>query len=294
MTRVVGYRVPMKASAGPHSIDAEDLPPQGEEALWLQLRQFSGVLVAFSGGVDSAFLLAAAQQALGTDRVRAVIGVSASVPAVQREQASRVAQQLNVSLESIETFETENPDYQSNLGDRCFWCKDTLYTVLSQIRLPSGWQIVDGTNADDLDGHRPGRAAAEALGIRSPLVDAGLRKAEIRELSRRRGLLTADLPSSPCLASRFPAGTRVTVTGLQRVEAAEDALRSMGFDGFRVRDHGEMARLEMLPQDIAKVASQDMRRRVSLALRALGYRWVAIDVDGYQQGSGSTLSSINV
>ncbi len=291
---MLGYRETMKAPTGPLSSASMRLPPQGEEALWRELRQFPGVLVAFSGGVDSSFLLAAALDALGPDRVRAVMGVSASVPKVQKEQAAGVAAVLGIAVEYIATHETENAAYQANEGDRCFWCKDTLYTVLRGIELGSGWQIVDGTNVDDLAGHRPGHAAAVALGVRSPLVDADLKKVEIRALSRSRQLVTADLPSSPCLASRFPAGTRVTVEGLHRIEAAEEVLRSFGFRGFRVRDHGEIARLEMQADDIATLAAPGTRTRVSSALRALGYRWVGVDLDGYQHGSGSLPASVDV
>lgn len=273
----------------------EIFAPETREAhLSALIDRMGGVLVAFSGGVDSSYLLAVAVERLGVGRVRAVMGVSPSVPEVQRAQARTVAAHLGIPLEAVETSETENADYLANRGDRCFHCKDTLYTVLRGFEPPSGGFIVDGTNRDDVDGHRPGHAAATASGVRSPLLEVGLRKADIRHLSRRRGLPTADLPSSPCLASRFPAGIPVTVDGLARVEKAEDALRRLGFGESRVRDHGEIARLELVGADLERAATPELRLAIVAALRALGYRWVALDLDGYRQGSGSLPASLDV
>ena len=288
----IGYSCPVESPAS--TVEPLLSPEAREQRLVAWLGDVPGVLVAFSGGVDSSYLLAVAVDRLGTSRIRAVMGVSASVPEVQRAQARAVADQLGVRIEIAETAETENPDYIANRGDRCFHCKDTLYAVLAGMGVPTGWVIVDGTNRDDVDGHRPGHAAAQKAGVRSPLLEVGLRKDDIRTLSRRRGLPTADLPSSPCLASRFPAGVPVTVFGLGRVERAEAVLRDLGFVDFRVRDHGDIARLELGAADIARAAAPDVRARIADALRALGYRWVALDLDGYRQGSGSLPSALDV
>lgn len=259
-----------------------------EGRLKQHLGRLPGCVVAFSGGVDSSYLLWAAREALGSARVRAILGVSPSVSRSQVEQAERVARMLGVTLTRVQTTELEDERYRRNLGDRCYFCKDTLFRALGALDAPAGWAILDGTNRDDLDGHRPGRDAAREQGVSSPLAELGFRKEAIRRLSRIAGLPTAELPASPCLASRFPAGTPVTVEGLERVEAAEDFLRSLGFSEFRVRHHGELARIEALPSDIARLLDPELRSRVATRLRALGYRFVSVDLEDFRSGRGST------
>lgn len=270
-----------------HAADAPDLELQ--QLLMRRLDGLPGSIVAFSGGVDSSYLLWAAVRVLGTARVRAVLGTSASVPQVQIAQAERVAQAIGIPLMKIATSEVEDARYRANAGDRCFFCKDTLFRSLGALDVPSGWAILDGTNRDDLGGHRPGRAAAEQHAIQSPLADAGLTKAAIRRLSKAAGLPTADLPSSPCLASRFPAGVPVDEQALHRVEAAEAVVRALGFDEFRVRHHGDVARIEIPERDFARITSPGIRTVVASRLRALGYRFVSLDLEGFASGRGSTL-----
>ena len=247
-----------------------------------------GVVVAFSGGVDSSYVLYAAVRALGVGRVRAVMGVSPSVPTVQREQARGVAAGLGVPLEEISTAETSDPRYQANLGNRCFFCKDELYARMAELVLNGDLPVLDGTNADDVGGHRPGHEAARIRLVRSPLLEHGLGKAAIRRLSRRAGLPTADLPSSPCLASRFPAGVPVTEEGLARVEAAEAHIRGLGFVEFRVRHHGDVARLEVTAADFVRILGAEVRGSIDARLRALGSRFVAVDLGAFASGRGST------
>ncbi len=258
-----------------------------ETLLLRQLAEIPDPLVAFSGGVDSSYLLAVAVEARGPSRVRAVLGFSPSLAASQREQARRVAAGLGVAIEELATREIDRPEYRANLGDRCYFCKDTLFVAL-RARHPEA-TILDGTNADDLQGHRPGRRAAAEQGVQSPLADLGFSKAAIRRLSRARGLPTAGQPASPCLASRFPAGEPVTETGLRRIEAAEDFLHGLGFAVSRVRHHGDFARIEVPLADLPLLAGTDLGREVTARLEALGWSAVVLDPQGYRSGSGSVL-----
>jgi uncharacterized protein len=246
--------------------------------------------VAFSGGVDSSYLLWAAVRAQGAERVRAVLGVSPSVPKAQVDQAEDVARLVGSPLVRIATSELDDDRYRANAGDRCYFCKDTLFRAIGAMPTPPGWIVMDGTNLDDLGGHRPGRRAAGEHAVASPLAECGFTKAAIRRLSRLAGLPTADLPSSPCLASRFPAGVEVTADGLRRVEAAEEVLRSRGFRGFRVRHHGDLARIEVAGADFERLLDPRSRAAIAAALRALGYRFVSLDLEGYESGRGSTLA----
>jgi pyridinium-3,5-biscarboxylic acid mononucleotide sulfurtransferase len=260
-----------------------------QERLFERLRPLTGSVVAFSGGVDSSYLLWAATRAQGPERVRAVLGVSPSVPASQVEQAHLVARALAIPLSTIETRELDDDRYRANRGDRCYFCKDTLFRALEGLDVPEGWAILDGTNRDDLDGHRPGARAAHERSVLSPLAEIGLRKEAIRRLSRLAGLHTADLPSSPCLASRFPAGVEVTAEALMRVEAAEAALRAMGFTELRVRHHGDVARIELPGADVARMLDPATRTAISTSLCALGYRFVTLDLEDFRSGRGSTI-----
>jgi uncharacterized protein len=260
-----------------------------EDRLLARLRTLDGAVVAFSGGVDSSYLLWAAVAALGPARVRAVLGVSASVPAAQVAQAGRVAAMVGADLARLATSELEDERYRTNAGDRCYACKDTLFAAIAAAGVPPGWTIVDGTNDDDLGGHRPGRRAAGEHGVASPLAESGLGKEAIRLLSRAAGLPTADLPASPCLASRFPAGVPVTAEGLARVEAAEEALKALGFRELRVRHHGDLARIELGAAEQGRALDAGVRATIARRLRELGYRFVSLDLEPYASGRGATL-----
>lgn len=242
-------------------------------------------MVAFSGGVDSTFLARVAFDALG-EAVEAVTGISPSVAAAEREEAQALAAAIGIRHRFVETHELDNPAYVANSTMRCFHCKDELYGVLGAIAATSGGAtVVDGTNADDAGDWRPGRRAAAEHGVRSPLLELGFRKAEIRALSREMGLTTWDKPAMACLASRIPHGTAVTVEALDQVGAAEAALRRLGLRQLRVRHHGDVARIETDAEGMALFFAVENRERAVGALRNLGFRHVALDLAGYRQGS---------
>lgn len=243
------------------------------------------VLVAFSGGVDSTFVAAVAHDVLG-DRALAVTGLSPSVSDSERDDARRLADQLGLRWQTIATAEIANPEYVKNDANRCFFCKDELYGVLAALAAREGiGTIVDGCNVDDTGDYRPGRRAAQEHGVRSPLVEAGLTKAEIRELSRARGLPTWDKPAMACLASRIPYGTPVTVETLVRVGRAEAALRDLGLRQLRVRHHGDVARIETDREGMLRLLEDRVREEAVERVRSAGYRFVTIDLAGYRSGS---------
>ena len=251
------------------------------------MRSLAPVVVAFSGGVDSSYLAYKAHQVLG-DGAIAVTGESASVPSQQRKMAARIVDQIGIRHTIIDSQELERPEYAANSSDRCFYCKDELFAKLQAVAAECGSAtVLDGLNADDLGDFRPGRKAGEKHGIRSPLMEAELGKSEIRELSRRAGLPTADQPASACLASRFPYGVAITEEKLRIVDQGEETLREMGFRVFRVRHHEHLARLEFGPDDLKKALNHEVAARLAVLFKGLGYKYVTLDLEGYRTGSAN-------
>jgi pyridinium-3,5-biscarboxylic acid mononucleotide sulfurtransferase len=251
------------------------------------LKKLSPVIVAFSGGVDSSYLAFKAHQVLG-QKALAVMGESPSVPTQQRRMAAQILSRTGIACKIVNSHELENPEYSANPSNRCYYCKDELFTQLGVIAAEFGAvTILDGLNADDLSDFRPGRKAGEKHLVRSPLLEVGLNKEEIRELSRRAGLPTADQPASACLASRFPYGTRITEEKLKMVDRGEEALREMGFRVFRVRHHDSLARLEFGPEDLKKALNPEMASRLAAFFKNLGYKYVTLDLEGYRTGSAN-------
>jgi uncharacterized protein len=242
-------------------------------------------LVAFSGGVDSALLAFLAHQALG-DRALAITADSPSVPRRQLEEAARFAVTLGLPHEIITTDEVDDPQYQENAGNRCFFCKTELYGKMQQMAKERGYAVVlDGTNADDGGDHRPGMTAAEQHHVRSPLLEAGMDKADIRSLSKLAELPTWDKPASACLASRVAYGIEVTSEVLARIEQGEDAVSAMGFRQFRVRHHGNLVRIEVSPDELPRALDPQMAARFVTLFKGLGYAFVSLDLEGYRSGS---------
>jgi len=256
-----------------------------EDALGERLRASGPLLVAFSGGVDSSYLAYAAHRVLGEGAL-AVTAVSPSYPAHHREAAEEVVDRFAIPHRFVDTDEMSNADYRANRPDRCYHCKTELFRVMGELREQLGFaNVVYGVNTDDTGDFRPGHRAAAERGVLSPFLDARLSKSEIRDLSRAAGLPTADLPASACLSSRLPYGTQVTPERLRQVEEGEAALRELGFRQVRLRHHGEMARVEIDPSELARALDPSMAARISAVIKPLGFRWVALDLDGYRTGS---------
>lgn len=255
------------------------------EALLVHLRDLAPVLVAFSGGTDSGFLLRAAHDALG-NRARGAIGISASLQTESLAIARATAREIGAELLEVSPQEMENPLYLANGPDRCFHCKQALYEILGELaQHADGATVLDGTNQDDLTDNRPGRAAAISLGVRSPLADLGWTKAEIRQMSRDLGLEIWNRPASPCLSSRIPHGISVTVAALRQIEEAERRVKAHGFEDVRVRHHGRLARVEVPQTDLARLRT--LWPVIEPSLRDCGYDEVHLNPDGYRRGGAA-------
>jgi uncharacterized protein len=262
------------------------------------LSRYDRVLTAFSGGVDSTLVAAVARQVLGKANAPAVIGDSPSLPRSEFEDAKQLAQTLDLDLVIIAPNEQQDPGYQANAGDRCYYCKTHLYDQLQAYAADQGYEtIFNGTNADDLGDHRPGLRAADEAQVVSPLVEAGLDKAGVRLLADFLKLPNADKPAAACLASRIPYGTPVTLERLSQVEKAEAALRELGFVGLRVRHHEQVARIELPTDQMQQMLDPSVRLAVAESVKAAGFLYVALDLEGFRSGSGNvalTISSTQV
>jgi uncharacterized protein len=258
---------------------------QKQDRLFESLRNLRRVIVAFSGGTDSAYLAWAANRVLGPNAL-AMTADSASLPESHKRDAEDFVRRFDIAHEYIATREFDNPDYVRNDPNRCFHCKDELFTRLSEVGRERGFEhIIYGVNVDDLGDYRPGQNAARQHQVDAPLADAGLTKSEIRELSRLAGLPTWDRPASACLSSRIPYGTPVTIETVKTVETGEEEVKALGFRQFRVRFHGEVVRLEIAPEEMAKALNLEMARRFTEIFKALGFKYVTLDLEGYRKGS---------
>lgn len=272
-------------SLGPVRVDPAQLE-QKQEKLFTVLRDLRRVLIAYSGGADSAYLAWAAQRALGAENTLALTADSASMPDAHKRDAEAFARQYGIRHEYVATSEFENPLYAANNSDRCFYCKEELFRVMENVAAERGYPaLIYGVNVDDLGDHRPGQNAAKLYSVKAPLVDAGLTKAELRELSRMAGLPTWDRPASACLSSRIPYGTKVTKENVKVVERGEEEIRALGFRQFRVRFHEKLVRLEIDPVELPLALTPEMAKAFVEIFKPMGFHYVTLDLEGYRQGS---------
>jgi uncharacterized protein len=258
---------------------------QKQSELLSNLAKLPSLIVALSGGADSAYLAWAAHQSLG-DHSLSVTAVSPSYSTYDRDQLTAFLQQFSIRHQFVETHEMDNASYRANAGDRCYFCKDELFRVLDQLAAAQNISaIAYGVNADDTLDFRPGHKAAAEHHVLAPLLDVRLRKSEIRELSRRANLPTWDRPASACLASRLPYGTEVTPERLSLIDRAEAALRDLGFRQFRVRLHDKLARVEIAPDELPRALTPEMAAAINARLKSIGFLYVSLDLEGYRQGS---------
>ncbi|HUJ21182.1 MAG TPA: ATP-dependent sacrificial sulfur transferase LarE [Bryobacteraceae bacterium] len=256
-----------------------------QEKLFAALKALGRVIVAYSGGTDSAYLAWAAHRVLGADAL-AITADSASIPDSHKRDAEEFVKRFGIPHEYIQTHEFDNPDYVKNDQNRCFHCKDELFAELEALGQARGiGNIIYGVNQDDLGDYRPGQNAAKIHQVKAPLADAHLSKAEIRELSRMAGLPTWDRPAAACLSSRIPYGTPVTIETIKTVETGEEEIKALGFRQFRVRFHGELVRIEVAKDELARALTPEMAARFIAIFKQLGFKYVTLDLEGYRQGS---------
>ena len=270
----------------------------GTEAMLTRLeesiRARGRMITAYSGGVDSTLVAAVARRELGKENAPAVIGDSPSLPRYEFEQAKLIARELDLDLIEVKPGEQDDDGYRANAGDRCYFCKTYLYEALLKISSEHGIQyIANGTNTDDLGDHRPGLIAAHEAQVVSPLIEAGLGKDDVRALAKALGMSNWDKPAAACLASRVPYGVEVTPEILSQVEKAEDVLRGLGFTGFRVRHHGQVARIELPLDQAARLMEEGVRVAVAEGVRGAGYLYVSLDLEGFRSGSGNLALTVS-
>jgi pyridinium-3,5-biscarboxylic acid mononucleotide sulfurtransferase len=250
------------------------------------IKKYNRVIIAFSGGVDSSFLLAVSEAALGKENVIAVTASSETYTESELSLAKEMAAETGVRHIILETGELNNPDFVSNTADRCYFCKKDFYSKIMELSKKMGISnVLDGSNADDVSDYRPGRKAAIEFGIISPLIEEGFTKKDIRLLSKELGLSVWDKPANPCLASRIPYGSKITTERLEAVFKAEAFIRSKGFSIVRVRHHDQIARIELPVQDIGRLMQDSIREEIARYFKSLGFVWITIDVEGYRMGS---------
>jgi pyridinium-3,5-biscarboxylic acid mononucleotide sulfurtransferase len=265
-----------------------------EQKLRESFRELGSVIVAYSGGVDSSYVAYVANAELGP-RAICITGESASLPSYQRTEMERVVNDFGFHHEIIQTEELQNPSYRANNADRCYFCKDELYGKLEAIAVSRGIEcIVDGSTTDDIDDFRPGRQAARQHAVRSPLIEVGMSKSEVRELSQRAGLPTWDKPASPCLSSRIAYGTTVTIERLSKVDRGEEILREFGFREFRVRHHDTLVRLEIAPAEMDRVLKKEVIEQLAARFRELGFKYVTLDLQGFRTGSMNEVLPLSI